>query len=67
MAAPIILAFFSFWKIYKKTSFIKAEEADLISGRREMNLKELMEQEREEKLNWNWYQRYLSLSDLTDN
>jgi yeast amino acid transporter len=52
LAAPIVLAFFVFWKIYKRTRFVRSHEVDLVSGRREFNLKETLEQERLERASW---------------
>lgn len=58
LAFPIIIAFYLFWKIYKRTRIVRAHEVDLVSGRRELNLKELKAQEREEQKNWGFFKRY---------
>jgi yeast amino acid transporter len=58
LALPIILACFIFWKIYKKTRFVRAHDVDLLSGRRELNLRELKEQETREQLEWGRWKRY---------
>jgi len=52
LAVPIILAFFIFWKVFKRTRWVKTMEIDLVSGRRELNLVELKAQEREEQAKW---------------
>jgi yeast amino acid transporter len=52
LAAPMVLTFFVFWKIYKRTQFVRSHEVDLVSGRRELNLKELLEEERDERASW---------------
>jgi len=58
LAGPIVLAFFLFWKIYKRTHFVKIDDMDLISGRREMNLAELNAQEFEERKSWGKFKRF---------
>lgn len=58
LACPIIFAFYIFWKIYKRTRVVKYTEVDLQSGRRELNLKELKAQEREEQAHWGVVKRY---------
>lgn len=58
LAVPIILAFFLFWKIYKKTRWVKIKNIDLISGRREMNLAELRAEDVEERKSWGKFKRY---------
>jgi len=53
-----VIAFYIFWKIYKKTSWVRTMEMDLVSGRREMNLHELRQQEIEERRTWGPFKRY---------
>jgi yeast amino acid transporter len=59
LACPIIFAFYIFWKFFKKTRIVKLQEADLQSGRRELNLKELKAQEREEQAHWSKAKKYI--------
>jgi len=56
------LTFFIIWKIYKKTNFIRGHEVDLITGRREMNLKEIIAAEREERASWGIWKKYVTIS-----
>jgi len=65
LAAPIVLAFFLFWKILKRTRFVRPMDVDLISGRRDLNLAELKAQDLEEQSHWNAAHRYLSQNPLT--
>ena len=58
LAVPIVLAFFLFWKIYKRTRWVRTMDMDLMSGRREMNLHELRQQEIEERRTWGPAKRY---------
>jgi len=53
LAAPIVLAFFLFWKILKRTRFVRSMDVDLISGRRDLNLAEIKAQDMEEQSHWN--------------
>jgi len=58
LAVPIVIAFYVFWKIFKKTRWVQTMEMDLVSGRREMNLHELRQQEIEERQSWGPFKRY---------
>ncbi|KAI9818220.1 MAG: glyceraldehyde-3-phosphate dehydrogenase 1 [Pycnora praestabilis] len=59
LAAPIVLAFYIPYKLYFRTPFIRAKDMDLHSGIRELNLAELLAEERAEKASWpkwkKWY------------
>lgn len=59
LALPIVISFYLFWKILKRPGFIKASEADLVSGRREVNLREEKAKEQAEMQNWGTFKRYL--------
>jgi yeast amino acid transporter len=58
LAAPIIFAMYVIWKVVNKTRFVRASEVDLVSGRRDMNLHELREQDLRDQAHWNPFQRY---------
>jgi len=60
LAFPIVLAFYLFWKIFKNTRYVRSSEVDLVSGRRELNLKALLEKEREEQSHWGPIKKYIS-------
>jgi amino acid transporter len=59
LAAPIIIAFYVPYKIWFRTQFVRAADMDLHSGVRDLNLAELLAEERAEKANWpiwkKWY------------
>lgn len=57
LALPIILAFFLFWKILHKTEFMRANEIDLITGRRELDLTAAKEEELMERATWKWWKK----------
>lgn len=52
LGVPVILVFFLCWKIAKRTRFVRAKEADLVSGRRLMNLHELHLEDLEKQSHW---------------
>jgi amino acid transporter len=52
LALPIILALFVFWKFYQGTSYVRASEMDLVTGRRELDLAALKQQEMAEREGW---------------
>lgn len=52
LAVPIVMLFYFPYKIYYRTPFVRAKDMDLITGRRELNLAELLAQERAEQATW---------------
>ncbi len=58
LAFPIVLTFFLAYKIYMRTSYVKASEMDLKSGIRELNLQELLAEERAERAAWPAWKRW---------
>lgn len=57
LAFPIILVTFLGYKIVYKTKFKRANEIDLTSGRRELDLTTILAEERAEKKNWPMYKK----------
>jgi amino acid transporter len=66
LALPICIACYVFWKIWKKPSIIKASQADLVSGRREMDLKEEKEKELLEKASWGRAKRFVPFINIAN-
>lgn len=59
LAFPIVVAFFVVFKIVKKTKFKRAHEIDVTSGKRELNLAEILAEERAEQAQWpKWKKAY---------
>ena len=59
LAAPIVLAFYIPYKLYYRTPFLRARDMDLQTGVRELNLAELVAEERAEKASWpKWKKAY---------
>ena len=52
LAVPVILLFYIPYKIIYKTPFVRAKDMDLVTGRRELNLAELLAEERAERATW---------------
>ena len=52
LAFPIVVLFFIIFKIVKKTKFVKISEIDITSGRRELDLAQILAEERAEKATW---------------
>ena len=61
LALPIILVLFIGWKIVKKTEFVRASEADLITGRTELDLATIKAEERAEQATWPIWKKYFPL------
>ena len=52
LAFPIVLLSLILFKIIKKTRFVRISEVDLTSGRRDMDIQALLDEERIERENW---------------
>lgn len=52
LAAPIVIAFYIPYKIWFRTPFMKAHQMDLNTGRRDLDIRELIEEERAEQAKW---------------
>ncbi|KAI9834868.1 MAG: hypothetical protein M1819_002776 [Sarea resinae] len=57
LAAPIIIAFYIPYKIWYRTPFMRAKDMDLKTGIRELNLAELIAEERAERQSWPAWKR----------
>lgn len=59
LAAPIIIACYIPYKLYYRTPFLRAADIDLQTGVRELNLAELVAEERAERASWpKWKKAY---------
>lgn len=52
LAAPVVLAFYVVYKVWKRPAYVKLADVDLFTGRRDLNVKMLVAMEREERRNW---------------
>ncbi|KAJ9498205.1 hypothetical protein H2202_006356 [Exophiala xenobiotica] len=52
LAAPVVIVMYIGYKVYRRTSIIRARDMDVFTGKREMNIKTLVAEERADRLNW---------------
>lgn len=52
LALPVTIAFYIPYKLYYRTSVVRSHNMDLHTGIRELNIAELIEEEREERKRW---------------
>jgi amino acid transporter len=52
LALPVTIAFYVPYKLYYRTSIVRSHNMDLHTGIRELNIAELIEEEREERKRW---------------
>lgn len=57
LALPVTLVFYLPYKIFHRTPFIRSFNMDLHTGIRELNIQELIEEERLERRGWSWWKR----------
>ena len=62
LAAPILILFYVVWKVLKRTPFQRPSTIDLVTGRRLLDTKELIAEEKAERAAWPvWKRLYFSL------
>lgn len=57
LAAPLVILCYFGYKIVRKTSIKRIKDIDIVSGRREMNLKEILAEERAIQAKWPWWKK----------
>ena len=58
LALPFVLAFYLPYKIWFRTSIMRTHEMDVTTGMRELNVKELVIEERREQADWPRWKRW---------
>ena len=59
LCAPVVVLFYLGYKVVGKTKVMRARDIDLVTGRRELNLKELIAEEELERSTWpKWKKAY---------
>ena len=58
LAAPIVILFYLGYKIYRRTPIMRSSTIDLVSGRRELDLTQIIAEERAEKAAWPLWKRW---------
>ncbi|EPS44077.1 hypothetical protein H072_1931 [Dactylellina haptotyla CBS 200.50] len=61
LCVPVILSCYLGYKLWFKTKWIKLEDIDLATGRRELDLAALLADEREERASWPAWKRFYKL------
>jgi amino acid transporter len=61
LAAPIIVAFYIPYKIWFKTPFVRSLDMDLATGRRDLDIRQLIEEERAEQATWPKWKKIYNL------
>ncbi|CAI6336839.1 unnamed protein product [Periconia digitata] len=57
LAFPIVVLFYVVFKLWHKTKFKRAKDIDVTSGRRELDLPQILREERAEKKTWPWWKK----------
>lgn len=57
LAAPIVILFYIPYKLIFRTKFIRSKEMDLVTGRRDMDIRHVVELERAEQAQWPAWKR----------
>ncbi|PNS17827.1 Cationic amino acid transporter 1 [Sphaceloma murrayae] len=57
LAAVVVLAFYIPYKLWYRTPFVRSHNMDLVSGRREMNIDQLISEEKAEQATWPRWKR----------
>jgi len=52
LAAPVVVVSYIVYKIWKKTKILRTRDMDLFTGKREMNIKGLLMEEKAERKRW---------------
>lgn len=52
LAAPVVILFYIVYKLWKRTSIVRAAEMDITSGVRELDLPRILAEERAEQASW---------------
>jgi len=61
LAVPIVIVMYLAFKLIKKTRVWRAKDIDITSGRREMNLAEILAEERAVQATWPWWKKLYKL------
>lgn len=61
LAAPIVVLFYVPYKFWYKTKFVRSHEVDLTTGRRDLDVQHLIEQEQAEQAAWPMWKKFYKL------
>ncbi|KAL6243887.1 histidine permease [Rhinocladiella similis] len=57
LAAPVVIVFYLGFKIWKRTSIKRIANIDVVSGRREIDLEQILADERATHATWPWWKK----------
>jgi amino acid transporter len=57
LAAPLVILLYVVFKFVRKTKIKRIKDIDVVSGRREMNLQEILAEERAIQATWPWWKK----------
>ncbi|KIW30516.1 uncharacterized protein PV07_06257 [Cladophialophora immunda] len=57
LAAPVVIAFYIGFKLWKKTPIRRVKDIDVVSGRREIDLEHILAEERAIRATWPWWKK----------
>lgn len=57
LAVPVVLAFYILYKVYTRSPFMRAKDMDLRTGRRDLDIQHLVEEERTKRAKWPIWKR----------
>ena len=61
LAVPVVLASFIGYKIIYRTSIVRAKDMDLVTGKRELDISQILAEERAERATWpRWKKMFVS-------
>lgn len=61
LAAPVVVIFYLYYKIRHRTPFMRAKDMDLSTGRRDLNIQHLIDEERAERAAWPIWKKIFKL------
>lgn len=57
LAVPIVFFFYIVYKVWYRPPIMRSSTMDLVSGRRELDLTQILAEERAEQANWPWWKK----------
>lgn len=58
LAAPVVIAFYVYYKLRHKTKIVRAKDIDLVTGRRDLDVAQLIAEERAEQAAWPLWKKF---------
>lgn len=58
LAAPVVVVMYVFYKFWKRTAIVRTRDMDVFTGKREMNIKSLVADERLDRRKWPMWKKW---------